>query len=220
MQRLAQYLAELANMLGAVEHVHFSSVTPGSAMLNVNIDELYYSEVLTSVLEVPTGKGTTRQLTGYRELQRFMEEDGTTGEMLDHLSASVMLFAKCSSNESPLNISKQGSVQGRLYRIGGKGETVPVRLEGTNGETLNCEASTEIAQQLSTLLFQQVRVSGSGTWERTPNGSWKLKKLKVESFQELDSSKLSSVLSKLQAAGGLKWAEMENPHRVAKNLRG
>lgn len=220
MQRLALYLAELADMLGSVEHVHFSSVTSGSVMLNIDIDELRYSEVLTSVREVPAGKGTARQQKGYRELQRLMEEDGTAGEILDHSSKSIMLFAKSSNDESPLSINKQGSVQGRLYRIGGKDETVPVRLEGANGETLNCEASTEIAQQLSTLLFQQVRVSGSGTWERSPDGSWKLKKLKIESFQKLDSSKLGLVLAKLQAAGGLQWAEMENPHSVAKDLRG
>lgn len=220
MQRLALYLAELADMLGSIEHVHFSSVTPGSAMLNIDIDELRYSEVLTSVREAPAGKGTARQLKGYRELQRLMEEDGTAGEILDHSSRSIMLFAKSSNDESPLSINKQGSVQGRLYRIGGKDETVPVRLEGANGETLNCEASTEIAQQLSALLFQQVRVSGPGIWERSPDGGWKLKKLKIESFQKLDSSKLGSVLAKLQAAGGLQWAEMENPHSVAKDLRG
>jgi hypothetical protein len=127
---------------------------------------------------------------------------------------------KWSDDEKPLAVNKAGSVQGRLYRVGGKDETVPVRLEGANGETLHCEASTGIAQQLSALLFKQVRVSGCGAWERLPEGRWRLRKLKIESFQELDTAKASSVLVKLQSLGGLKWAEMDDPHGVAKDMRG
>ncbi len=33
-------------------------------------------------------------------------------------------------------IIKQGSVQGRLYSVGGEGVTVPVLLEGCGGESL------------------------------------------------------------------------------------
>ena len=63
-------------------------------------------------------------------------------------------------------------------------------------------------------------MSGPGIWERSPEGTWKLKKLKVESFQELETAKVSDVVSRLQSIGGLKWADMEDPHGVARDLRG
>lgn len=220
MKRLGQYLAHLSDMLGEVEHVHFSAVSKGSAMLNVNIEDLHYQKVLTHVREVPNGMGAKKQRSAYRALQQLMDEDGTGGAILDNADAPVLRFRKRPDDEKPLVVNKSGSVQGRLYLVGGKGETVPVRLEGASGETLYCEASTEMAQRLSALLFKQVRVSGSGIWERSPEEVWKLKKLKIESFQELDTAKVSDVVSRLQSIGGLRWADMEDPHGVARDLRG
>lgn len=220
MKRLGQYLAHLSDMLGEVEHVHFSSVANGSAMLNVNIDELHYQKVLTRVRDVPNGMGPKKHRSAYRALQQLMDEDGTGGAILDNAEAPVLSFRKRQEDEKPLVVNKSGSVQGRLYMVGGKDETIPVRLEGANGETLLCEASIEVAQQLSALLFKQVRVSGPGAWERSSEGRWRLRKLKIESFQELDTSSAGSVLAQMQSLGGLKWAEMDDPHAVAKDLRG
>jgi len=172
----------------------------------------FSSQVLTHVREVPNGMWPKKNQSAYKALQKLMDEGGTGGAILDNSQAPVLSFRKRQDDEKPLVVNKAGSVQGRLYRVGGKDETVPVRLEGANGETLHCEASTGIAQQLSALLFKQVRVSGCGAWERLPEGRWRLRKLKIESFQELDISKASSVLVKMQSLGGLKWAEMDDPH--------
>lgn len=70
------------------------------------------------------------------------------------------------------------------------------------------------------MLFKQVRVSGQGTWERLPEGGWRLKKLKIESYQELDMARVGDVVGQLQSIGGLKWADMEDPHGIARDLRG
>lgn len=220
MKRLGQYIAHLSDMLGEVEHVHFDSVSKGSAMLNVDIENLHYQKVLTHVREVPNGMGAKKQLSAYRALKQLMDEDGTGGAILDDAEAPVLSFRKRPNDEKPLVVNKSGSVQGRLYLVGGKDETIPVRLEGANGETLHCEATTEMAQQLSALLFKQVRVSGRGIWERSPEGAWKLKKLKIELFQELDTANAGDVVARLQSVGGLKWADMDDPHGVAKDLRG
>lgn len=220
MKRLAQYLAQLSDMLGEVEYVHFSSVSQGSAMLNLDIEELHYQRVITHVREVPKGMGARKQQAAYRNLQKLMDEDGTGGAILDDAKAPILSFRKRAENEKPLVLNRSGSVQGRLYLVGGKDETIPVRLESVNGETLYCEAPTDIAQRLSPLLFRQVRVSGQGSWERSPEGTWKLKKLKIETFQELDSAGLGEVTNRLRSIGGLKWADMENPHDVAQDMRG
>lgn len=220
MKRLGQYITHLSDMLGEVEHVHFDSVSKGSAMLNVDIEDLYYQKVLTHVREVPNGMGTRKQQSAHRSLKQLMDEDGTGGAILNDADTQILSFRKQPDDEKSLMVNKSGSVQGRLYRVGGKDETIPVSLEGANGETLRCEASIEIAQGLSSLLFKQVRVSGHGTWERLPEGGWRLKKLRIESYQELDTAKMGDVVGRLQAIGGLKWADMEDPHGVARDLRG
>ena len=220
MKRLGQYITQLSDMLGEVEHVHFESVSKGSAMLNVDVEDLHYQKVLTHVREVPNGMGAKKQLSAYRSLQQLMDEDGTGGVILNDTDTRILSFRKRPDDEKPLVVNKLGSVQGRLYRVGGKDDTIPVSLEGANGETLRCEASIDIARELSSLLFKQVRVSGHGTWERSPEGGWRLKKLKIESYRELGAAKVGDGVGRLQAIGGLKWADMEDPHGVARDLRG
>lgn len=219
MKRVGQYIAHLSDMLGEVEHVHFDSVSKGSAMLNVDIEDLHYQKVLTHVREVPNGMGAKKQLAAYRNLEQLMDEDGTGGAILNDAEAQILSFRKRPDDEKPLVVNKPGSVQGRLYRVGGKDDTIPVSLEGANGETLRCEASIDVARGLSSLLFKQVRVSGHGTWERSSDGIWKLKKLKIETYQELDTAKVGDVVDRLRSVGGLKWADMEDPHGVARDLR-
>lgn len=220
MKRLGQYLSQLSELLGEAEHVHFTSVAEGSAMLNVDIQDAHYDQVLMHIREVPNGLGSKKRLNAYMNLQTLLEEDRTGGAILDDLHTPVLSFKQPQEDEKPLVVSKHGSVQGRLYLVGGKDETVPVRLEGPAGQTLHCEASTELAQKLSGLLFKQVRLTGQGLWERSLDGSWRLKKLKVEAFTELDTSKAGSVLEKMRSLNGLKWAEMDDPHGVARDLRG
>jgi len=132
----------------------------------------------------------------------------------------ILSSKKRPDDKKPLVVKKHGSVQGRLYHLGGKDDAIQVSLEGANGETLLCEASIDITRELSCLLFKQVRVSGYGTWERSPEAGWRLNKLKIESYQELDEAKVGDVVSRLQAIGGLKWADMEDPHGVARDLGG
>lgn len=218
-KRLGQYLPHLADLLGESEHVHFASVTDGSAMLNVAIEEPYYPKVITQVRLVHGGHGPKKSQKAYSALQNLMNEDGTGGAILDDTESSVLTFRKQPDDEKTLLVAKSGSVQGRLYKIGGKDSTIPVKLEGTHGETLHCEASTAIAEQLSGYLFKQVRVSGHGQWARTVEGRWSLRKLTIESFDVLETTKAGAVIAKLQSIGGLKWSEMDDPHGVAKDIR-
>ena len=220
MKRLSQYLAHLAEMLGEVEHVHFSSISDGCVLLNMDVEEPHYQQVITHIREVPNGMGPKKHQRAYQTLQQLMDEDGTGGAILDNAETPILLFRKQQEDEKPLTVNKAGSAQGRLYLVGGKDDTIPVRLEGAHGETLHCEASTTIAQQLSPLLFKHVRVSGQGIWERSVEGIWRLKKLKIETFQELDNTKASDLIAKMQSLSGLKWAEMDDPHGAARDLRG
>jgi len=219
MKRLGQYLVQLSDLLGAAEYVHFTSVGEGSAMLNVDIQDAKYDQVLMHVREAPQGMGSKKRRVAYESLQKLMQEDGTGGALLDAGQTALLSFRTPQKGEKPLFITKRGTVQGRLYLVGGKDDTIPVRLEGPNGQTLHCEASTELAQKLSIFLFRQIQVSGQGIWERSVEGQWRLKKLKIETFTELDTSKTSTVLENMRALSGLKWASMEDPHGAARDLR-
>src|SRR5690606_15861863 len=135
-----------------------------------------------------------------RELASLMEQDRVDGQLLS-ATGTVIQFPKAKRESPPLVIKKRGSVQGRLYIVGGKDETVPVRLEGASGETLMCEANTSMAEELGALLFKHVRLHGLGEWESRPNGGWRLRKLEIHSYQQLETGGLRAALKKLKQAG-------------------
>lgn len=116
-------------------------------------------------------------------------------------------------------IIKQGSVQGRLYSIGGEGETVPVLLEGTGGENFLCEADTALAEHLGKLLFISIRVHGAGEWESRPQGGWRLRRMFIQSYERLERVSLRCAVTQLKELDGTAWSEMGDPYGVIQGLR-
>jgi hypothetical protein len=219
MKRLTEYLRELATLYGSEDSVHFQSVTSGSACLNADVEEHRYQAVISQVREVAGGVGSKRPTKAYTRLADLMFEDRVDGSLKAD-GANIVQFPRAKCAEPPLVIVKQSSVQGRLYSVGGKDDTIPVRLEGADGETLNCEADMVLAEQLGTLIFKHIRLHGDGEWERRQGGGWKLKKLRIKSYEKLENIGFKTAVSRLRSAGGLLWNEKNSPHAEVLDLRG
>lgn len=219
MRRLAEYLRELSAFYGSEDAVHFDSVKKGSAMLTSRVDDGCYPIVLNQVREVASGIGGKKATRAYKKLSDLMLEDRVDG-YLKAEGAQIIQFPKGKLLEPALRVIKTSSVQGRLYSVGGKDATVPVRLEGADGETLLCEADVQLAERLAQLLFKPVRLHGEGEWERRPDGSWRLIKLVISSYQKLEDVGFKAAIEKLKAAGGVKWDDMPSPHSEILESRG
>ncbi|PVZ19952.1 MULTISPECIES: hypothetical protein [unclassified Pseudomonas] len=219
MKRLAEYLRELSSFYGSEAAVHFDSVQEGSAKLVCRVEDASYPVVLNQVREVAGGVGAKRPTRSYKKLSDLMLDDRVDG-YLKADGAQIIQFPKGKLAEPPLRIVKSSTVQGRLYSVGGKDSTVPVRLEGADGETLHCETNMQIAERLAQLLFKPVRLSGDGEWERRPDGSWRLLKLVISSHQKLEDVGFKAAIAKLKAAGGVKWDDLPSPHSEILESRG
>lgn len=219
MTRLAEYLRELSTLLGCRESVHFDGVSQGSACLNALVEDDQYHAVLLQARLAAGGEGSKRAQKAYRQLASLMEEDRVDGTLLDGV-AQVLEFPKAKTAAPPVVIRKKGSVQGRLYVVGGKDETIVVRLEGAAGESLLCEVGTALAEQLGSMLFKHVRLHGEGVWESRPNGGWRLKKLEAHSFDPLENCTLKSGIRKLRALSSGGVSDMDDAHAFILELRG
>lgn len=219
MRRLTAYLRELCTLYGSEDAVHFDAVTEGSACLKSRIEESYYAKVVNTVREVAGGMGSRKALASYQRLADLMAEDKVDGTLLSG-TAKILEFPKAKLTEPPLRIVKPSSVQGRLYSVGGKDDSVPVRIEGANGETLHCESSIETASQLAPYIFKHVRVHGKGEWERRSDGSWRLVKLFIDSFNKLEDLSFKDAIAQLKAAGGNNWNNNPDAHASILKDRG
>lgn len=219
MARLTEYLCELAELLGSQDNVHFDCVSEGSALLNTLVEDDRYPHVIHRIREAGQGLGPKKALKAYSRLAALMEEDRVDG-VLQTPDATILHFPKVKSAQPSIIVIKNGSAQGRLYIVGGKDESIPVRLEGANGESLYCEADTRLAEELGKLLFKNIRVHGKGEWESRPNGGWKLRKLIVQSYEVLEKVNFKTAVGRLRNASGRLWDEQENPHAAIQELRG
>jgi len=213
MARLIKYMSALSELYGSADAVHFDKVSEGSACLNTWVDnESAYKDVISR-------SQVTAQINGrpYLKLIDLLSEDGFNGKILNGNDDVVVNFPTV-SKEIPLYVRKKTTLQGRLYSVGGKDESIPVKIEGANGETYPCEATPALATKLGGILFQYIRVHGEGDWERKDD-RWKLKKLKISSYEPINKTSLKDAVKAIRAASGNKWAEEDEPHSILEVLR-
>lgn len=219
LKRLADYLRALSTFYGCEESVHFDRVAPGSAQLKSYVEEKAFPLVMNQVREVSGGLGKKSAISAYKALAELMAADGT-GASIRSDGAKIFQFPKVKNEDPPLRIIKPSSIQGRLYSVGGKDDTIPVRIEGSDSESLLCEADVAVAERLAQLLFKQVRLHGDGEWVRSSDGAWKLVKLKISTFSKLEDIGFKEAIAKLKAAGGLDWNEGSGVHSGILESRG
>lgn len=213
MSRLGKYLSALSDLYGSVDAVHFKDVSEGSACLNTWVDnQASYDAVIQRSMAQAASSGSS-----YLKLVSLLTQDGFEAKLINKDQVTILDFPSI-NEDAPFIVKKKGKVQGKLYNVGGKDDSAPVKLEGANGETYHCEATPAMAAKLGGLLFKQLRVSGDGEWIKK-DGKWKLKKLIIHSYEVLEKSNLKAAFEALQNAPGNQWKEEDDAQAILKALR-
>jgi hypothetical protein len=207
MSRLAEYMAELARLLGEQERVHFARLEPGSAVLVSRIEEPALPKVGERLGKVRAGHGPKDAMQAYKALDTLLAKDNavatlTTGD------AEIIAFPG-RTRPRPMRYGpfrEEGSLDGTVIRVGGHGATIPVLIEDAEGAEYACQTSLEKSKQLA-LLYRGpiVRVYGSGKWIREETGSWTLLAFDIASFEILEDAPLMEVVTELRAVRGSDW---------------
>jgi hypothetical protein len=221
MGRLAEYMTELARLLGEQEHVHFSHLENGSAVLVSNIDELALPKVAERVQKVREGRAPKEAMQAFRTLDGLLAKDNAVAVLIPPDCTNVIEFPG-RTRPKPVRYGpfrEHGTLDGVLIRIGGRDETIPVWLRDGEVE-YHCQVREEVARRIAPhYLGGTLRVHGSGKWVREENGSWVLQQFDIEDFELLDDSRLVDVVGKLRAVEGSTWHKSDDPIRDVLGLR-
>jgi hypothetical protein len=223
MWRLAEYMQDLAALLGEREHVHFARLEAGSTVLVQKIDPESALKVQARVQAIKPvdEEGPEDALRAYRAIDRRLAEDNAVGYLCGQDGAEIIRFPGRDKLQ-PLSFGafrQPGSLDGVLIRLGGKDETVPVHLQ-EEGVVHKCNATREMARRLSPHLFgPTLRVHGSGRWERDAEGAWLLKRFDIDSFEILDDEPLGRVVERLRQVSGSGWKDLDDPYAELQRLR-
>lgn len=201
MQRLAEYLAELASMLGERTSVHFVRLEPGSTSIVHRIEREAIPKIRERTNSVRRGVGPRDSVRAYRKINRMLREDNGSAVWREESTATeIIVFpGKDDAAESVTGISQHGSLDGEVIRVGGSRPVVPIILKSDTEDFAGCWARRDVAKALAQKLFEPVRLFGTGRWNRTDDGQWKLDIFRVESFVSLREASLSQALSQLRA---------------------
>ncbi len=225
MARLAQYMAELAALLGYEKSVHFVRMDEGSVDLVHRVDVEDQPKVGARLDALCRGEADGDAIKAYRKLDEMLANDNTIGELTtDHKTIVIQFPGR--DRPKPVHygaFTQFGSLDGVPVKVGGLAELVTIHLQevGPTGTVHHCYASRDIARAIAGHLFDTpVRVHGNGRWQREASRAWKLHRFVISEFEVLDDSPLETVVAQLRAITGSEWRTVERPLVFLRDLRG
>jgi hypothetical protein len=207
MARLAEYLHELAAILGEPKAVHFVRLEASSTVVVHKIEHEAVPKVWDRATAVGRRQGSRDAMRAYRTINRMLRADNGAGVLQASTGAEIIRFPGSQEAERFGTVTQQCSVDGEVVRIGGTRERVPITLRSEEELIADCYTSRATAKRLATHLFEPVRLFGNGRFAREGEGSWKLEYFVFENFAQLTDEPLSSVVEALRAIPGGEWGE-------------
>lgn len=92
MERLAEYMAALAKLLGEPTGVHFDDVRSGSAVLVAKVDVPAQPKVRERVHKLRTGDATQDVVKAFHDLDELLRRDNATGELTSDDGGVIVPF--------------------------------------------------------------------------------------------------------------------------------
>lgn len=213
MARLAEYMAQLATLLGNRERVHFLRLEEGSAVLVSSVEPVAFPKVEERVSQVARGDGPKDAMQAFKAIDTMLAKDGAIAVLTTPTEGNVIEFPG-RSRPKPVKYGpfrEQGTLDGRIIRIGGRDETIPVWLKRGELEYYCSVRDEAVARRLAAhYLGGVVRVSGNGKWLREENGSWTLQQFDIIDFEVIDDSPIANVVDRLRGVEGARWHESED----------
>ena len=211
MVRLAEYMAQLATMLGEPTAVHFVKLRRGSTAIVHRIQSEAVPKVRDRAAAIRRGDAPRDALRAYDTVNRMLRDDNGKGALKEGKDTVIIPFPGVESAEEKFaGIKERGTIDGEVIRVGGPHKWVPVLIESEGDVFSGCWADRVIAKQLGQRLFKSVRLHGTGKWDRSAEGKWTLREFVVESFEPLSAEPLSEALGRVRAIKAFRDATIDD----------
>jgi hypothetical protein len=207
MARLAEYLHQLAVMLGEPSAVHFVRLDAGSTVIIHKVEQEAVPKVRDRLTAVAQYQGARDAMRAYRATNRMLRADNGAAVLQAQTGAEIIRFPGIQEVTRFGSVTQQCSVDGEVIRIGGTRERVPITLRSEEELIGDCYTGRATAKKLAAHLWEPVRLFGTGRFVREDRGSWKLDYFSFDSFVTLTEEPLSSVVEALRAIPGGEWGE-------------
>jgi hypothetical protein len=207
MARLAEYMSDLAALIGEKDSVHFVEVKDGCVQLIHKVAFTAYPKVEERTRAVREGDAPDEAMNAFRALNKKLAQDNTFASYApldDEVAAAVVLDFPGINQPKPVTLApveQPGSIVGVVQGVGGKSyvDNVPVYID-TGEWVYSCAATRAVAKELGRyILGEERRFDGTALWQRDEDGAWTLKKFTIRTHEPLEASTLSETVDQLRA---------------------
>ena len=204
--RLAQYLSVLGDLVGSPGKVRVRKLMPGSVKVELAVEYGHYPKLidrLTSAKNPAKAPASMRRTV--EQLQGMLTDDHVKN--VEVLAGKTKLFFlrgyARDSGQVVGPVIQRLAIRGQVIGLEGKDATKHVRIaEYATGREVRGEfRDADMASKLTTHLWGEViELSGTARLLRNPDGTWELKAFKVDDVQPLDATKPSDFVRSLREA--------------------
>lgn len=202
MARLAEYMQQLATMLGEIENVHFARVEKGCTRLVANLKHgLPVQRVQARVYAVRERRAPADAMRAFRRINEMVGEDRGHARVIFGAGVILRFPGNVNADEKPFSLVDSATITGRLYAlIEETSGLLKARIRPRGGSNyVSCTAEGRIGRQLRNYFLEAVRVQGRGTWARSENGEWSCQSLHILDVHPVKDVSLREAINALRA---------------------
>jgi len=221
MNRLAEYMSDLASLLGEQKSVHFVRLKKGSVGIVHAIEYEAEPKVRKRIRNAQAGNDRDDETNPMRRINKRLAQDNASGVLWGPEEKRTIDFPGKKRFTQPEYgpFNQPGTIEGIPIRIGGESDPVPVHLQEPGQPHDICYATREIARQIAPHIFTAlIRVEGIARWHRDSEGKWERDRFTIQHFDVIDNLSLTEAMERLRNVP-TKIREIENPLKVLGELR-
>ncbi|MGH7102798.1 MAG: hypothetical protein ACREFJ_10425 [Acetobacteraceae bacterium] len=199
LDRLLQYLQQIGEVIGFARDMHLVRIADSSTKPVFRLPTPIAIQARNGAAAVGRGSGTRDQRAAYERIRQMVRSDGGKPASLKDRSGVILDFPPTPEVEPVIGIRQATTFDGVLLRVGGVGDYTPVLMQDLAGESCaGFSAPRPVAKAMATLLFEPIRVNGIGSWDRSPDGDWKLAKMLIQTYDPLKDESAQDLLRLLR----------------------
>lgn len=199
MARLAEYMQQLARLLGNETAVRFVRVDEGSvALVSRARIGAARGKIDARIATVRAHTAPLDAMRAYDAINEMLAVDKTRAA-LKRGSATIIRFPGIGTDDaSGITVHDVSSIVGYLYQLSEpRDEEFSARLR-LRDHFLPCTAARASVDQLKANLFKTVRIQGRGRWRRDGPGKWRVMDFHILRADRVHDASLEDVVRKLR----------------------
>ena len=203
MEKIGDYIRLLSKLTGEKEHVHLTSVRPGSIAMSLAVTGRDAAQHVRERFQAAKRLDGGSARAAWQDLNEAISEAGGHGTIVGTRQSAVILqFPGAPAVLSALPaFGQSGTIRGRLVGLRSDGTQVRGTILNAGGRQ-RFACSEELARELRVKLLDYVEIVGQGSWRREGDATWTLVSFKASGFASLRNGSLSDLRRELQDAGG------------------